>query len=370
MSQHGRAVVFCRTWRGADRVAKQLNPGGGSRPWPSTGIEPRPSASGPWPPSPRDGPTRRWPPTWPPAASTSRTCPAWCIRPADRRHRLPPPVGAQRGGRDARGTVVSFVTDTDHATVRGMQRALGLAQGFDAPDGPSTATVTTALSAPESGTATKQAPPRGGGTKQAPPRGGATKQAPRRGGAKRATQTAGAARRHGRSGAPQERPRPVLRLGAERQRIERIERVDAAAQVGGTGAQGSSAGPAGQLSAATRSIGVCAESLRVPSERCCWQEGSTASPSIRRRAWRRWSIGRIGCAAPFSLPARSFSAYSSCTPCGARGRGRRENGNRATTTRRCSARLEHGHVGLGRRRPHHLGDVPPRSPHERPQVGV
>jgi len=78
VSQHGRAVIFCRTKRGADRSpgssARQASP-----PWPSTATAPSPSASGPLRPSPTDAPMPWWPPTWPPAASTSRTCPASCI---------------------------------------------------------------------------------------------------------------------------------------------------------------------------------------------------------------------------------------------------------------------------------------------------
>jgi len=65
-----------------------------------------------------------------------------------------PPTDAtdylHRSGRTGRagktGTVVSLVTNEHHSTVRGMQRALGLTQGLDVPDGPSTATITGALS--------------------------------------------------------------------------------------------------------------------------------------------------------------------------------------------------------------------------------
>ena len=50
----------------------------GCGPWPSTAARPRRTVSGPWPPSARAGPGPSSPPTWPPGASTSRTCPASC----------------------------------------------------------------------------------------------------------------------------------------------------------------------------------------------------------------------------------------------------------------------------------------------------
>jgi len=79
-----------------------------------------------------------------------------------------PPTDAtdylHRSGRTGRagkpGTVVSLVTDEHHSAVRGVQRTLGLTQGLDAPDGPSTGTVTTSLSA-DNGTEVKRGPERG-----------------------------------------------------------------------------------------------------------------------------------------------------------------------------------------------------------------
>ncbi len=64
-----RVLVFTRTKRGADRVAKSLEPPA-SRPPPSTATRASPSASAPWRRS-RPAPAAPWsPPTSPRAAST------------------------------------------------------------------------------------------------------------------------------------------------------------------------------------------------------------------------------------------------------------------------------------------------------------
>ena len=72
----GPTIVFCRTRRGADRLARQLEAAGRAR-----GCHPRRPVAGPA----RAGAVARsraatstpsWPPTWPPAGSTSTTWPA------------------------------------------------------------------------------------------------------------------------------------------------------------------------------------------------------------------------------------------------------------------------------------------------------
>ena len=154
VTQHGKAVVFCRTRRGADRVARQLGAAGVS----AVAIH-----------GDRSQAQRER------ALSAFAHGRANALVATDVAARgihvddLPcvvhfdPPTDAtdylHRSGRTGRagktGTVVSLVTDEHRSTVRGMQRALGLSQGLDAPDGPSTATVTSTLSA---GTASPPAP--------------------------------------------------------------------------------------------------------------------------------------------------------------------------------------------------------------------
>jgi len=149
VTEHGRAVVFCRTKRGADRVARQLHAAGvdavaihATHPVPArarpVGVLVRQGV--------RAGGDRRRRP-WHPRR-----------RPALRRALRPPndPTDyVHRSGRTGRagntGTVVSLVTDESTGIVRGLQRSLGLPQGLDAPDGPSTAMTTTALSAEDVG---------------------------------------------------------------------------------------------------------------------------------------------------------------------------------------------------------------------------
>jgi len=145
VTQHGRALVFCRTRRGADRVARQLGQSGIS----AMAIH-----------GDRTQAQRERALT---AFAHGR---AHALVATDVAARgihvddLPcvvhfdPPTDAtdylHRSGRTGRagktGTVVSLVTNEHHSTVRGMQRALGLTQGLDVPDGPSTATITGALS--------------------------------------------------------------------------------------------------------------------------------------------------------------------------------------------------------------------------------
>jgi superfamily II DNA/RNA helicase len=140
--QHGRAVVFCRTRRGADRVAKQLG---------QAGVD-AVAIHGDRTQAQRERALA--------AFSAGR---AQALVATDVAARgihvddLPcvvhfdPPTDAtdylHRSGRTGRagndGTVVSLVTDETHAAVRSLQRDLGLYQGLDAPDGPSTATVAT-----------------------------------------------------------------------------------------------------------------------------------------------------------------------------------------------------------------------------------
>jgi len=146
VSQHGRAVVFCRTRRGTDRVARQLSQGG------ITAV----AIHGDRTQAQRER-----------ALAAFAHGRAHALVATDVAARgihvedLPcvvhfdPPTDAidylHRSGRTGRagksGTVVSLVTGEHHSTVRGIQRALGLTQGLDAPDGPSTATVATNLSA-------------------------------------------------------------------------------------------------------------------------------------------------------------------------------------------------------------------------------
>ncbi|MGA2519235.1 MAG: DEAD/DEAH box helicase [Acidimicrobiales bacterium] len=181
VSQHGRAVVFCRTRRGADRVAKQLTQAGisavaihGDR---TQAQRERALAAF------SQGRAHALVATDVAARGIhveDLPCVVHFDPPTDATDYLHRSGRTGRAGRD--GTVVSFVTDADHATVRGMQRTLGLAQGFDAPDGPSTATVTTALSALQSS-----------GVKDAPKGGGTTRSA-------RSSQGAGAAHAAGRGG--------------------------------------------------------------------------------------------------------------------------------------------------------------------------
>jgi len=159
VSQHGRAVIFCRTKRGADRVARQLSQAGVS----AVAIH------GDRTQSQRER-----------ALAAFANGRAHALVATDVAARgihvedLPcvvhfdPPTDAtdylHRSGRTGRagkpGTVVSLVTDEHHSAVRGVQRTLGLTQGLDAPDGPSTGTVTTSLSA-DNGTEVKRGPERG-----------------------------------------------------------------------------------------------------------------------------------------------------------------------------------------------------------------
>ena len=142
VNSHGRAVVFCRTKRGADRVARQLGAAGvpavaihGDR---TQGQRERALA----------------------AFSAGRAnalvatdvaargihiddlpCVIHFDMPAD------PTDYVHRSGRTGRagntGTVVSLVTEEHRASLRGLQRALGLDQRLDSPDGPVAATTTT-----------------------------------------------------------------------------------------------------------------------------------------------------------------------------------------------------------------------------------
>ena len=146
VTQHGKAVVFCRTRRGADRVARQLGAAGVS----AVAIH------GDRTQAQRERALAAFT-NGRASALVATDVAARGIHVAD----LPcvvhfdPPTDAtdylHRSGRTGRagktGTVVSLVTQEHHTTVRGMQRALGLSQGLDAPDGPSTATVTTTLQA-------------------------------------------------------------------------------------------------------------------------------------------------------------------------------------------------------------------------------
>ena len=145
VTQHGRALVFCRTRRGADRVARQLGQAGisavaihGDR---TQAQRERALAAF------AHGRAHALVAT-DVAARGIHVDDLPCVVHFD------PPTDAtdylHRSGRTGRagktGTVVSLVTDEHHSTVRGMQRALGLTQGLDVPDGPSTATITGALS--------------------------------------------------------------------------------------------------------------------------------------------------------------------------------------------------------------------------------
>jgi superfamily II DNA/RNA helicase len=146
VTQHGRALVFCRTRRGADRVARQLGQAGisavaihGDR---TQAQRERALAAF------AHGRAHALVAT-DVAARGIHVDDLPCVVHFD------PPTDAtdylHRSGRTGRagktGTVVSLVTNEHHSTVRSMQRALGLNEGLDAPDGPCTATVTAALSA-------------------------------------------------------------------------------------------------------------------------------------------------------------------------------------------------------------------------------
>jgi len=193
VTEHGKAVVFCRTRRGADRVARQLGAAGVS----AVAIH-----------GDRTQAQRER------ALSAFAHGRASALVATDVAARgihvddLPcvvhfdPPTDAtdylHRSGRTGRagktGTVVSLVTDEHHSTVRGMQRALGLSQGLDAPDGPSTATVTTTLSAGTPGGSAGGRPTGGGGGRGGGKgRSGAPRHAQGRGG----SQSRGAGRRKG-----------------------------------------------------------------------------------------------------------------------------------------------------------------------------
>ena len=161
--QHGRAVVFCRTRRGTDRVARQLGQAGinavaihGDR---TQAQRERALAAF------ANGRAQVLVAT-DVAARGIHVEDLSCVVHFD------PPTDAtdylHRSGRTGRagktGTVVSLVGGEHHSTVRGIQRALGLTQGFDAPDGPSTATVTTDLSVDRAALANHR-PERQGGRK-------------------------------------------------------------------------------------------------------------------------------------------------------------------------------------------------------------
>jgi len=150
VTEHGRAVVFCRTKRGADRVARQLH---------AAGVD-AVAIHGDRTQSQRER-----------ALSAFSSGKASVLVATDVAARgihvddLPcvvhfdppndPTDYVHRSGRTGRagntGTVVSLVTDESTGIVRGLQRSLGLPQGLDAPDGPSTAMTTTALSAEDVG---------------------------------------------------------------------------------------------------------------------------------------------------------------------------------------------------------------------------
>jgi len=146
VAKHGRAVVFCRTKRGVDRVTRQLG---------ATGIQ-AVAIHGDRSQAQRERALA--------AFTNGRAhvlvatdvaargihiddlpCVVHFDLPAD------PTDYVHRSGRTGRagntGTVVSLVTDEHHTAVRSLQRALGLTQQLDTPEGPSTATVTTDLHA-------------------------------------------------------------------------------------------------------------------------------------------------------------------------------------------------------------------------------
>jgi len=146
VAKHGRAVVFCRTKRGVDRVTRQLG---------ATGIQ-AVAIHGDRSQAQRERALA--------AFTNGRAhvlvatdvaargihiddlpCVVHFDIPAD------PTDYVHRSGRTGRagntGTVVSLVTDEHQTAVRSLQRALGLTQQLDTPEGPSTATVTTDLHA-------------------------------------------------------------------------------------------------------------------------------------------------------------------------------------------------------------------------------
>ncbi len=148
VSEHGQAVVFCRTKRGADRVAKQLGVAGVS----AVAIHgdrtqgQRERALGAF----SAGKARALVATDVAARGIhidDLPCVVHFDPPADATDYL------HRSGRTGRagntGTVVSLVIEENNSAVRGLQRSLGLAQILDTPDGPSTATVATSLTRAE-----------------------------------------------------------------------------------------------------------------------------------------------------------------------------------------------------------------------------
>ena len=140
VKEHGRAVVFCRTKRGADRVARQLGAAGvravaihGDR---TQGQRQRALDAF------ADGKAHALVATDVAARGIhieELPCVVHFDLPAD------PTDYVHRSGRTGRagnaGTVVSLVTEEHHSTVRGLQRALGLNEGLDAPHGRDLVTV-------------------------------------------------------------------------------------------------------------------------------------------------------------------------------------------------------------------------------------
>jgi superfamily II DNA/RNA helicase len=133
VSQHGRAVVFCRTKRGADRVVRQLSAAGvqavaihGDR---TQAQRERALAAF------ANGRAHALVATDVAARGIhidDLPCVIHFDLPADSTDYV------HRSGRTGRagntGTVVSLVTEEHRATVRGLQRALGLTQQLDAPE--------------------------------------------------------------------------------------------------------------------------------------------------------------------------------------------------------------------------------------------
>ena len=165
VDQHGRALVFCRTKRGTDRVAKQLKQHGinavvihGDR---TQSQRERALAA-------FAGGRAHALVATDVAARGIHVDDLPCVVHFD------PPTDAtdylHRSGRTGRagktGTVVSLVTTENNSSVRGIQRALGLAQRFDAPGGPSTATITASLTTGhDTGPSPRPTRPRQGGGK-------------------------------------------------------------------------------------------------------------------------------------------------------------------------------------------------------------
>jgi superfamily II DNA/RNA helicase len=131
---HGRAVVFCRTKRGVDRVTRQLSAAGvnavaihGDR---TQGQRERALAAF------SSGQAHALVATDVAARGIhvdDLPCVVHFDPPTDATDYLHRSGRTGRAGKD--GTVVSLVTDEHHSTIRSLQRALGLRQGLDDPLG-------------------------------------------------------------------------------------------------------------------------------------------------------------------------------------------------------------------------------------------